>query len=325
MPSTPGGVHGSLRPLWRRLAVAALQIAVVLVAVFGLISVLPGDTAVVVAGENATDAQVTALRAKLGLDQPPVERFLDWLGGLLHGDLGTSLLTGEPVADQLARGVGTTALVGGLALALILPLALLIGMLCGVRQGTGTDRALNAATVLLNSVPEFALGLLLIGLLSLHAGWLPATAAGLAGFSLLDEPAVLVLPVAALVSKQLCALARQVRIGVAEATSSEYATHARLLGLGERTVLVRHVLPNAVGPATQQLARTVDGVLGGVVVVEALFALPGLGSAFVDAVKARDLPAVQAYALVFAVTTVVVNLLADLASRRLVPQREVQG
>ncbi|MQA08689.1 MAG: ABC transporter permease subunit [Pseudonocardiaceae bacterium] len=306
-----------------RLAVAVLQIAAVLAAVFTLTAVLPGDTAIVIAGEHATDEQVAALRERLQLDRPAHERFLDWTGGLLHGDFGTSLLTGEPVADQLARGVATTALLTILTLTLVIPLALGIGMASGMRQGSRTDRALSSVAVLLNSVPEFALGLLLIGLLCVQAGWLPATAAGLSGWSLASEPAVLVLPVAVLVSKQLCALARQVRIGVAEATCAEYAIHARLLGLPERTVLARHVLPNAVRPAVQQLARTVDGLLGGVVVVEALFALPGLGSAFVDAVKARDLPAVQGYALVFAATTVAINLLADLAARRLVPQREM--
>ncbi len=116
---------------------------------------------------------------------------------------------------------------------------------------------------------------------------------------------------------------RPPRPGVADATRAEHAHHVRMLGLPERTVLVKHVLPNALGHAVQQLARAVDGLLGGVVVVEALFTLPGMGSGFLDAVQARDLPVVQGYALVFALTTVLVNLLADLAAHRLVPQREV--
>lgn len=307
----------------RRLAVAALQLAAVAVTVFALTSLLPGDTAVVVLGEHATDEQIAVLREQLQLDRPVWERFLDWLGGALRGDLGTSLLTGAPVTDEIARGFATTAVLALLALAVVVPLAVAVGVTTGMRRGSRLDRALNSAIVLLNSVPEFALALLLVALFSLQLGWLPATAAGASGWALLAQPAVLVLPVGVLVCKQLCALARQVRIGVTEADGADYALHVRLHGLPERTVLFRHVLPNGLAPAVQQLARAVDGLLGGVVVVEAVFALPGMGSGFTSAVMARDLPAVQGYALVFALTTITVNLVADVVSHRLVPQREV--
>lgn len=306
-----------------RVAVAALQVAVVATGVFALTSLLPGDTAVVILGEHTTPERAAVLREQLGLDKPLGERFLEWVGGLLRGDLGTSLVTGSEVVSDVGSGLVTTTLVAALALLVVIPLAALIGVVSGSREGSRLDRALNGAVVLLNSIPEFALGLLLLGLFALHLGWLPATAAGLSGWSLARYPAVLVLPVAVLVSKQLCALARQVRIGVAEATRAEHAHHVRMLGLPERTVLVKHVLPNALGPSVQQLARTVDGMFGGVVVVEALFALPGMGTGFVDAVKARDLPLVQGYALVFALTTITANLIADLVAHRLVPRREV--
>lgn len=308
----------------RRLVTALFQTAAVLVVVFALTSLLPGDTAAVVLGEHATERQVAVLRDQLGLDRPLHVRFLEWVGGLLRGDLGTSLLTGTPVVDRITDDIATTALLTSLTLVIVIPLALAIGVVGGLREGSRTDRALNLATVLLNSVPEFALALLLVGVFAVRASWLPATAAGLSGWSLLAYPAVLVLPITVLVAKQLCALSRQVRIGVAESSNAEYATHARLLGLPERTVVSRHVLVNALGPSVQQLARTVDGLLGGVVVVEVLFTLPGMGSGFLDAVRARDLPTVQGYALVFALTTVLVNLLADLAAHRLVPQREVR-
>ncbi|GAB3691135.1 ABC transporter permease [Saccharopolyspora tripterygii] len=308
-----------------RLSTGVVQIAAVAVAVHVLTSWLPGDTAVVVLGENATEQQVAALRHQLGLDEPPAQRFLDWISGLVSGDLGTSLLTGRAVSEEIGRGLGSTAVLTALALAVVLPLAALIGVSSGVRPGSRTDRALNSAIVALNAVPEFALGMVLVALFSLQLGWLPATGAGLSGLSLADQPAVLVLPVTVLVCKQLCALTRQVRVGVAEATHAGYATHLRMLGLPERDVLLRHVLPNGCAPAVQQLARTVDGLLGGVVVVEALFGLDGVGSGFVEAVKARDLPVVQGYALVFVLTTVLVNVAADVAARRLVPQREVRA
>ncbi|RRO16916.1 ABC transporter permease [Saccharopolyspora rhizosphaerae] len=307
----------------RRLATGFLHVVVVATAVFALTSWLPGDAAVVVLGEDASDGQVAALRAQLGVDRPWGDRFLDWAGGLLRGDLGTSLLTGEPVAEQLGRELSSTAVLTGLVLVLVLPLSAVIGVVSGMRPGSRTDRSLNAVVVVLTAIPEFALGMVLVAVLALHLGWLPATAAGLSGLSLADQPAVLVLPVTVLVCKQLSALARQVRVGVAGAVDAGYATHLRVLGVPERSVLLRHVLPNALAPAVQQLARTVDGLLGGVVVVEALFGLTGVGAGFVDAVKTRDLPVVQGYALVFVVTTVLVNTAADVAARRLVPQQEV--
>lgn len=307
----------------RRLAVAALQLLAVAVAVFALTSLLPGDTAVVVLGEHATEEQVAVLRAQLQLNRPVWQRFLDWLGGAVHGDLGRSLLTGVPVAEEIGRGLATTAVLALLALVVVVPLAVAVGVVTGRRRGSRLDVVLTGAVVVLDSVPEFALALLLVALFSLQLGWLPATAAGASGWELLAQPAVLVLPVGVLVCKQLCALARQVRVGVAEADGADFATHVRMHGLPERAVLFRHVLPNGLAPAVQQLARAVDGLLGGVVVVEAVFALPGTGSGFVDAVMARDLPAVQGYALVFAATTIAVNLVADVVSHRLVPQREV--
>ncbi|MGW6009177.1 ABC transporter permease subunit [Streptomyces sp. NPDC055210] len=158
--------------------------------------------------------------------------------------------------------------------------------------------------------------------LSAGLGLLPATAAGLVGIDVLTEPEALVLPVAVLVARQLCDLARQIRIAVAAQAGGPVVRHLRLLGLPERTIVLRHVLPGSLAPSVQQLARCVDGLLGGTVVVESLFAVGGLGTGFVAAVQDRDIPTVQGYALVFAGTALTVNLLADLAVARLTPQLE---
>lgn len=309
---------GSARLLARRVAVALAQFAAVSVIVFALTTLLPGDTADVVLGPDATDDQVTVLRTELGLDRPATERFLDWAGGLLTGDMGRSLVTGQPVAGELAARLGSTALLGGLALALLVPAAVALGVVAGRRPGSGTDRALTGTVSALQAVPEFALGLVLVALFSLQLGWLPATAGG----GSLLSPGVLVLPVLVLAANQLGRLARQIRLGVVETDRAPHVTHLRRLGLPERVVLLRHVLPGGALPSLQQLARIVDGLLGGVVVVEALFALPGVGAGFVDAVQARDLPLVQGYALLFAATTILVNLVLDVVSARLVPVRE---
>jgi peptide/nickel transport system permease protein len=302
-----------------RAGIALLQLAAVTVAVFALTTVLPGDTAEVVLGPLALPEQIEVLRLQLGLDRPVWERFGEWVGGLLRGDLGTSLATGRPVVDDLGSRFALTALLAALAVAVLVPLAVALGCYGGRRPGSVPDRLVTAATTVAQAVPDFALGLLLVALFALELGWLPATGAGTVGLSGL-APAMLVLPVAVLVSNQLGRLARQVRIGVVETDRAEHVTALRRLGLPERTLLLRHVLPGAVVPSVQQVARTLEGLLGGVVVVEALFALPGIGSGFVSAVQTRDLPVVQAYALLFAVTTVLVNLVADLVSVRLVPQ-----
>lgn len=306
------------RRLAARVAVAAGQLVAVSVLVFALTTALPGDTAEVVLGQQATPEQVAALRAQLGLDRPVLVRFGEWAVGVLTGDPGRSLVTGVPVAAELAGRLATTATVAGCALAVLVPLALAAGVVAGRRPGSVTDRVLTGLATAAQAVPEFAAGLVLVAVLAVGLGWLPATAGG----GSFGGPAVLVLPVVVLAGNQVGRLARQIRVGVVETERAEYVVHLRRLGMGERTLLWRHVLPGAVPPTVQQLARVVDGLLGGVVVVEALFALPGVGAGFVDAVAGRDLPLVQGYALLFATTTVVVNLVADLVSDRLAPHRD---
>ncbi|MER7780068.1 ABC transporter permease [Streptomyces sp. NPDC096191] len=305
-----------------RTATALLQAAFVLVAVFALTALLPGDSVDAVLGEQGTPEQQSLARAELGLDAPAWTRFVHWVTDLGHADLGHSLVTGLPVTDEIGSRFAATAVLAGAALAVLVPLALTLGVLTGLREGSFADRALNASALALHAVPEFVLGLLLTAWLSVGLGLLPATAAGLRGTEILTEPAVLILPVGVLVARQLCDLARQVRVGVAAQVGGPVVRHLRLLGLPERTIVLRHVLPGCLAPAVQQLARCVDGLLGGTVVIESLFAVGGLGTGFVESVQDRDIPAVQGYALLFAATALTVNLLADLTVARLTPQRE---
>lgn len=306
----------------RRLALGLLQILAAATAVYVLTEALPGDAAVVRAGDNPDSARIAALRDELGLEVPAFERYVDWLGGLAHGDLGTSLATGSPVADVLGRGLAPTALLAVGTLALVVPVSVLLGAAAAARERGLLDRALTMIGVGLYSVPEFALAVVLVAVFALHLGWLPATAVG-AGTDLMSEPAVLVLPFAVLAIRPVCSLARLVRVGLIDAHAAEHVKHARRLGLSPRRVLWRHALPGAVAPAAQHLARTADWLLGGVVVVEAVFVVPGLGTALVDAIAARDVPVVQGLAVLFAATTVAVNLLADLVAFRLAPRAGV--
>lgn len=311
--------RGSGRLVAVRVLVAAAQVAAVSLIVLVASTVLPGDTAEIVLGQQASPEQIATLRDQLGLDRPVLERFADWVGGALTGDLGRSLVTGVPVSQEARVPGREHADPRGRRAAGHRPAGrrrrrrrrAQAGQ--RARPGAVGDRHRGAGRARVRARAGPRRGL------RRHARLAAATAAG----GSLGGGAALVLPVAVLAANQVGRMARQIRIGVVETDRAEHVVHLRHLGLGERVVLWRHVLPGAVLPSVQQLARVVDGPVGGVVVVEALFALPGVGAGFVEAVGAHDLPLVQAYAVLFALTTVVVNLVADLVSERLSPQREV--
>lgn len=303
-----------------RLLLGTGQTAAVVLFVFVLTEALPGDAAVALAGDQPDPERIARIRAALDLDRPAAERFLDWAGGLVHGDLGTSLVSGRPVAAYLTGGLGPTVLLACATLLLLLPLSAGLGVLCARREGGPLDRTLSALSLAVHSVPEFALGVLLATLFGLWLGWLPPTAVGA---DPLTEPGVLALPVLVLVSRPVCTISRLVRAGMIDAMASPYVAQALRYGVGGARVRWTHALPNALAPAAQQLARTCDWLLSGVIVVEALFVIPGLGTVLIDAVAARDVPVVQGMAVVFGVVTVLANLGADLVARRFAPRAEV--
>ncbi|MCO1577193.1 ABC transporter permease [Crossiella sp. SN42] len=303
----------------RRLLLGLGQVLAVATVVFLLVQALPGDAAVALAGDNPDPQRIEQIRAAMGLDRPPLERFGSWLWGLAQLDFGVSLFSGRPVAAFLADGLAPTLLLAALTLVLLVPLSVLVGVLAALREGGPLDRSLTAVSVGLHSVPEFALAVVLVAVFSLQLRWLPPTAVGTGG-DLLAQPAVLVLPLVVLLARPICSISRLVRAGMIEALNSEYVRHAGRLGIGRTRIRYAHALPNALAPALQQVARTTDWLLGGVIVVEAVFVIPGLGTTLVDAVAGRDLPVVQGLAVVFAATTVLVNLLADLAAFRLAPR-----
>ncbi|MFE6747043.1 ABC transporter permease [Kitasatospora purpeofusca] len=303
----------------RRLLLGAGQIAAVPVLVFVLTEALPGDAAVVAAGDDPDPARIAAVRAALRLDRPAVERFADWAGELAHGDLGRSLVGGRPVADHLTGALAPTLLLAALTLILLVPAAVGLGLLAARREGGALDRAVSTVTLGVYAVPEFALGVLLTAVFALRLGWLPPTAVGGIG----RQPAVLVLPVVVLLARPVCSTARLVRAGLLDAMAAPYAVHALRCGVPPNRVRLGHALPNALAPVVQHLARTTEWLLCGVIVAEALFVVPGLGTVLLDAVAARDVPVVQGLAVLFGTVTVLLNLAADLAARRLAPRTEV--
>ncbi|MFG1818342.1 ABC transporter permease [Kribbella sp. NPDC049174] len=304
----------------QRAALAVVQLAVLSVLVFVLTALLPGDAAEMRFTETLTPSQVDQLRAQLGLDQPAVERFTHWFGNVLTGDLGTSLISGGPVIDIVKDSVGATLVLTLATLAVVVPLAVALGIVMGTRENGRLDRAITSVTLALSAIPDFVIAVLLVAVFSLKLGWLPAT---WIGGDLLASPVLLVLPVAVLLGRTVCLLSRQVRAGTITALQAEYVVQARRLGVRRRRLLLRHVLPNAAVPGVQELARTGDTLLGGVLVVEAIFAIPGFATALVDGVETRDVPVVQGLTLVLAVAALVINLGADLVCNRLVPRTEL--
>ncbi|MET7802751.1 ABC transporter permease, partial [Streptomyces decoyicus] len=263
--------------------------------------------------------RIDAIREAMHLDRPAHVRLGEWAAGLLHADLGSSLTSGRPVSSYLADGFGPTVVLAALTLLLLVPVGGGLGVLAARYEGRLGDRLISSVTLGVYAVPEFALGVLLVAVLALRLGWLPPTAVGYGG-DLLAHPAALVLPVAVLLSRPVCSLTRLVRAGMIDALASPYVAQARRYGIPGARIRYAHALPHALAPAAQQLARTIDWLLCGVIVVEALFVIPGLGTVLMNAVTERDVPVIQGLAVVFGCTAVVLNLGADLVIHRFVPR-----
>lgn len=304
----------------QRALLAIVQLVVLSVLVFVLTALLPGDAADMRFTETLTPDQVARLRSQLGLDQPAFERFVHWLGNVLSGDLGSSLISGGPVLDIVKASIGATLVLTVATLAVVVPAAVALGLLMGTRENSRVDRVITSITLALSAIPDFVIAVVLVTVFSLKLGWLPAT---WVGGDVLAGPVLLVLPVAVLLGRTVCLLSRQVRAGTINALNAEYVVQARRLGVPRRQLLLRHVLPNAAVPGVQELARTGDTLLGGVLVVEAIFAIPGFATALVNGVETRDVPVVQGLTLVLAVAALLINLTADLVCNRLVPRTEL--
>ncbi|WP_234384913.1 ABC transporter permease [Streptomyces sp. MMG1121] len=304
----------------RRVGVAAGTLLAASALVFAATQLAPGDAAAArLAGQGASPAQIAELRHKLGLDRPAWERYGDWLWSALHGDLGHSYATGEPVSALIAERAGNSLVLGLVAAALLVPSAVGLGLWAGLRAGRSADRVVTTATLALVSLPEFVIGTLLIQVFAVGAGWLPAVSVPPTGQGPLSQPQILVLPVLTLLSVCMAQNVRLVRAGVTEAAASDAVRAARLGGVPEHRVVLRWVLPAALVPAIPVLARYLAYLLGGTLVAETLFGYPGLAAALVNATAARDAPVVLGVGMLVAAVTVLLNLLADVLATALNP------
>jgi peptide/nickel transport system permease protein len=295
----------------RRLAAAIPVMGVVAVAVFGLLHVTPGDPAVIIAGDYATVDDIARIRTKLGLDKPFLTQVGIWLGQIARGDLGTSIFSGLPVAQLIGQRVEATALLTAFAMAISVSVGVPLGVVAAWKRGSGVDRVVMIVAVSGFSMPTFWLGFVLVYVFAISAGWLPVQ-----GYVPLKQgvgPAIrhLVLPALTLSVVYLALIARMTRASMLGVLGEDYIRTAFAKGLAPRRVLVRHALKNASLPVVTIIGLGFALLIGGAVVTESVFAIPGLGRLTVDAIVRRDYPVIQGVILIVSGVYVLINLGVD--------------
>lgn len=303
----------SLNYLLKRVGLSFYTLLIVSCLVFLITQVLPADAAVMMLGENATPDAIHTLRAQLGLDRPLWLQFASWIGAVLHGDFGTSLRTGQDVGQMMFEALGRSLTLAAFSIGFMLLLAIPMGVIAAVRRGKAADLTVSVVSYLGVSIPEFVTATLLVLTFADVLQILPAT-----GFVPLSEDFPgglkhLILPVLTVSVILIAHVSRMVRSELVDVLHADYIRAARLKGLSKRTVLVKHALRNSLLPTITIVALDVGYLLGGVIVVEEIFAIPGIGRQLIVAIQTRDLPAIQAGALIMAATYCVVNLVADMA------------
>ena len=303
-----------------RLSLIVVTLLAVSIAIFTLIELVPGDAAQVMLGQQATPDNLRNLRAQMGLDRPPHVRYLDWIGGAALGDLGESAKSRTPISEIIGGRLANSALLAGLAFLIAVPLGLSLGVWVGTRADTKVDRFFTMGGLVTISLPEFVTGVVMILILSSTLKWLPSSSIMMPGESILGNPQVLVMPVLTVTGALFAYILRMARANVIEVMGSNYVRTAILKGLPMRTVVIRHVLPNAMLPTITVIANNVGWMFGGLIIIENLFSYPGMGSLLISAINTRDIPLLQSTAMVIASVYAFSNLAADIAYGSLNPR-----
>ena len=304
----------------RRLATTVLVMGIVAVFVFLLLHLSPGDPAAIIAGDNATAEQIAGIRKQLGLDDALPLQFYRWLNAVLHGDLGISIFSNEPVAKLISQRIEPTLSLALTTLVVAVTLAVSFGVLAAWKVGSWIDRSLMVVSVLGFSVPVFVVGYMLIYMFSISLRWLPVQ-----GYSPIDQgfgPWIerLILPSIALGLAYVALIARITRTSMLEVLAEDYIRTANAKGVATRSVLLKHALKNAGVPIVTVIGIGVALLIGGVVITETVFNIPGVGRLVVDAISKRDYPIIQGVILIFSGVYVLVNLLVDMSYTLLDPR-----
>ena len=302
-----------LQFILRRLLAVVPVLLVVTVVVFLILRLTPGDPAAVIAGNSATLEDIAKIRTSLGLDRPLIAQFFIWFGRVLAGDLGHSFYYRLPVSELIGQRLEPTFMLSVLTIAIAVILAVPLGVLAAWKHGSWFDRGLIGFSVMGFSIPVFVLGYILIWLVSIKLNLLPVQGYRRIGDGFGPFFSHLILPAITLSVVFIALIARVTRAAVSEALTEDYVRTARSKGLAEARILIRHALANAAVPIVTVIGISIALLIGGVVVTETVYAIPGLGQLTVDAVLARDFPVVQGVILFFSVAYVVINLLVDLS------------
>jgi peptide/nickel transport system permease protein len=304
----------------RRLASTVLVMGIVAIFVFLLLHLSPGDPAAIIAGDNASGEQIAGIRKQLGLDDPLPVQFFRWLAAVLHGDLGISIFSNEPVLKLISQRVEPTLSLALTTLFVAVTLAVSFGVLAAWKVGTWIDRALMVVSVIGFSVPVFVVGYMLIYVFSINLRWLPVQ-----GYSPIDQGLWpwferLILPSIALGLAYVALIARITRTAMLDVLAEDYIRTAKAKGVATKSMLLKHALKNAGVPIITVIGIGVALLIGGVVITETVFNIPGVGRLVVDAISKRDYPIIQGVILIFSGVYVLVNLLVDMSYTLLDPR-----
>jgi peptide/nickel transport system permease protein len=297
----------------RRLAATVPVLFTVAVMVFLMLRLTPGDPAAIIAGDNASSQQILEIRQKLGLEEPIIKQFFIWLGNLLRGDLGESFFFRKTIVELISERIEPTLSLAFLTIVLAVVIAIPLGVLAAYKQGTWIDRIVMGFSVIGFSVPVFVIGYLLVYIFAIKLGWFPVQGYQRLAGGIGPWFRSLVLPALTLSVIYIALIARMTRTSVLEVLSEDYIRTARAKGQTEMKVLFQHALKNAAVPIATVVGIGIALLIGGVVVTESVFSIPGLGRLTVDAVLARDFPVIQAIILAFSFVYVLINLIVDLS------------
>jgi len=296
----------------RRIGAGILTLLIVSAVVFFITSLLPGDAAQMILGQNATPETVAALRQQLGLDQPLLMRYFHWLTGMVQGDFGTSFASHLPVSQLVAQRIPATFELAGITTLICVPMALIIGIIAAMNRGSRLDRALVIGTMATVAVPEFLVATVAVLIFAVKLHWVSAMSFGSPDSDLLSYLKAYALPVLTLCCVLVAQMARMTRAAIINQLDSPYLEMALLKGVSPLRAVLRHALPNAVGPIANAISLSLSYLFGGVIIIETIFSYPGLASQLVDAVSNRDLPVVQLCVMLFAACYLVLLLAADI-------------
>lgn len=295
----------------RRIGSGLLTLFIVSALVFFITSMLPGDAAQMILGQSATAETVAALRQQLGLDQPLLMRYFSWLFGMLHGDFGTSFASNLPVTQLMAQRIPATFQLATTTTLVSVPVALVIGITAAMKRGSLLDRALVVSTMAVVAVPEFLVATVAVIIFAVKLHWVPAMSLGSTHQDFLGFLRTFALPVMTLCCVVVAQMARMTRAAIVNQMDSPYLEMTLLKGVSPLRAMLRHALPNAVGPIANAISLSLSYLFGGVIIIESIFSYPGLASQMVDAVSNRDLPVVQLCVMFFAVCYLVLLMIAD--------------